>query len=59
MSAQLGLALPVACIYRMSKGSEFSEGTRLPDMRDLILDVIGETIVEVVLEGTLSVATDL
>ena len=59
MFAQLRLVLPVAHIYHMSKGSEFGEEAGLPNTRDLVLDAVGETIVKVVPEGTLSVATDL
>ena len=43
----------------MSKGLEFGKGAGLSDMRDLILDVVGETIVKVMLEATLSIAVDL
>ena len=59
MSAQLGLVLPVACVYHVSEGSEFGKGVRLANTRGLILDAVGETVVEVVPEGTFSIATDL
>ena len=59
LSTQLGLVLPVACIYRMSEGLEFGEGAGLPNTRNLIFHAVGETVVKVVLEGTFSIAVDL
>ena len=46
------------CLFG-SKGLEFGKGTQLPDMRDLVLDAVGKTVVKVVPEGTFSVAMDL
>ena len=43
----------------MSKGLEFSKGAGLSDMRDLVFDVVGKTVVKVVPEGTFSIAVDL
>ena len=59
LPGDLRLALPIARVDSLGKLAKLSEGQRLPDAGDLILDVIGEAIVEVVLKGTLSVSSDL
>ena len=43
----------------MSEGSEFGKGAGLPNTRDFILDVVRETVVKMVSEGSFSVAVDL
>ena len=59
MAAHFGLALPVACIDGLGEVVEIGEGGGLPDTRDLIFDAVGETVVEMVPEGTFSVSLDL
>ena len=53
------LALPIACINSLDKGTEFVESRGFSNLRDLVLDSIRETIVKVVLEGTFSITLDL
>ena len=59
LAAHFGLVLPVACIDGPGKVAEIGEGGGLPDTRDLIFDVVRETIVEVVLEDTFSISSNL
>ena len=59
LPGDLGLALPIACIDSLGELAKLSEGRRLPNSGDLILDAIGEAIVEMVPKGTLSVSSDL
>ena len=53
------LVLPIACINSLDKGTEFVESCGFSNSRDPVLDLIRETIVKVVLEGTFLVTPDL
>ena len=59
LPGDLRLALPIARVDSLGELAKLGEGRRLPDVGDLILDAIGEAVVEVVLKGTLSVSSDL
>jgi len=59
LAAHLRLALPVVHVNGLGKVAEIREGGGLPDTRDLIFDAVRETIVEIVLEGTFSISSDL
>ena len=51
--------LPIVPINNLDKGMEFVESCGFSDSGDLVLDLIKETVVKVVLEGTFSITPDL
>ena len=55
----LGLALPIVRIDRLCQRAELGESGRLPNVGDLVLDMIRQTVIKVVPEGTFSIAPDL
>ena len=57
--ANFGLVLPIVRIYSLGKVTKIGEGGGLPDVRNLIFDVVGKAIIKVVPEGTFSVTLDL
>ena len=59
LPTDLGLALPIVHVDSLGELAKLSEGWWLPDVGDLILDVIREAVVDVVLKGTFSVSSDL
>ena len=55
----LGLVLLIVHVDQLCLQAELGESGRLPNMEDLVLDTIRQTIIKVVLEGTFSIAPDL
>jgi len=59
LAAHLRLALPVACIDGLDEVVEIRKGGGLSDTRDFFFDVVGKTIVKVVLENTFFIFSNL
>ena len=59
MKGLFGLVLPVVHIDLLHQHLHVMEGVRFPYMSDLILEPLRQPIVEVVLEGTFTIATYL
>ena len=51
-----GLALPVACVDLLHQHPHVIEGVGLPYAGNLVLESLRQPIVEVVLEGTFTIA---
>ena len=54
-----GFALPVVCIYGLGQVAKIMEQGGFANTRDLIFDSIGQALIEVSLEGSLSVSSYL
>ena len=59
MTSLFSLALPVVCIDLLRQHPHVMEGVRFPYMSNLILELLRQPVVEVVLEGTFTIATYL
>ena len=59
LPADLRLALPIVCINSLGELAKLGKGWWLPNTGDLILDVIGEAVVEMVPKGTFSISSGL
>ena len=59
MTSLFSLALPVACIDLLHQHLHVMEGVQFPYMSDLILEPLRQPIIEVVLEGTFTIAVYL
>ena len=46
-------------MYSLGKVTKIREGGGLPDMGNLIFDVVGEAIIKVVPDGTFSITSDM
>ena len=59
MTGLLSLALPIARVDLLSEQSHAVKGGWFPDMRDLVLEPLGQPIVEVVPQSTFAVTSYL
>ena len=59
MMSLFGLALPVVHVDLLHQHLHVIEGVGLPYVGDLILELLRQPVVEVVLEGTFTIATYL
>ena len=53
--ANFGFVLPVVHVYGLGKVAEVPNQGRFPEPRNLILDPIGQALIEMVLEGSLHI----
>ena len=59
MTSLFGLVLPVARVDLLCQHLHVMEGVRFPYMSNLVLELLRQPVVEVVLEGTFTIATYL
>ena len=59
MTSLFGLALPIVCVNLLHQQPHLMKGVQFPYMSDLILEPLRQPVVEVVLEGTFTIAAYL
>ena len=59
MTSLFGLALPIACVDLLRQHPHVMKGVWFPYMSDLVLELLRQPVVEVVPEGTFTIAAYL